>query len=380
IPAKGHRYVEGADAEFIWSKDYTSAQVGCPCADCDYIKPVSIPADDITHEVTAEPTYTSEGEETYTASYTDENGVTYSDTKTLAIPKLNAEASLTKTSVSVYAGDKVTVSLTSKYSADVITGCKTADTTYSSASLSSSKKSVTITGKKAGKTTVAITTASNETVKLTVTVTAPPSEATVAKDIAKAEGNISGAVFARLSARTSSVKNTSITLKWNSVSTADGYIVYGNKCGTKYKFKKLATVKGSSKVTYTHKNLSKGTYYKYIVLAYKNVNGKKVIISKAKTLHVVTGGSKTYANASSVKPAKTSVSVTKGKTTTLKATTVLPKGKKAKVHRSLAFESSNTQIATVTSKGVITGKKAGTCYVYVYAQNGKYYKVKVTVK
>ena len=296
------------------------------------------------------------------------------------IPKLDAEASLTKTSVSVYAGDKVTVSLKSKYSGDSITGCKTADTTYSSASLSSSKKSVTITGKKAGKTTVTITTASNETVKLTVTVTTPPSEATVAKDIAKAEGNISGAVFARLSARTSSVKNTSITLKWNSVSTADGYIVYGNKCGTKYKFKKLATVKGSSKVTYTHKSLSKGTYYKYIVLAYKNVNGKKVILSKAKTLHVVTGGSKTYANASSVKPAKTSVSVTKGKTYTLKATTVLPKGKKAKVHRSLAFESSNTQIATVTSKGVITGKKAGTCYVYVYAQNGKYYKVKVTVK
>lgn len=380
IPAKGHRYVEGADAEFIWSKDYTSAQVGCPCADCDYIKPVSIPADDITHEVTAEPTYTSEGEEIYTASYTDENGVTYTDSKTLVIPKLDAEASLTKTSVSVYAGDKVTVSLKSKYSADVITGCKTADTTYSSASLSSSKKSVTITGKKAGKTTVTITTASNETVKLTVTVTTPPSEATVAKDIAKAEGNISGAVFARLSARTSSVKNTSITLKWNSVSTADGYIVYGNKCGTKYKFKKLATVKGSSKVTYTHKSLSKGTYYKYIVLAYKNVNGKKVILSKAKTLHVVTGGSKTYANASSVKPAKTSLSVTKGKTYTLKATTVLPKGKKAKVHRSLAFESSNTQIATVTSKGVITGKKAGTCYVYVYAQNGKYYKVKVTVK
>ena len=380
IPAKGHRYVEGADAEFIWSKDYTSAQVGCPCADCDYIKPVSIPADDITHEVTAEPTYTSEGEEIYTASYTDENGVTYTDSKTLVIPKLDAEASLTKTSVSVYAGDKVTVSLKSKYSADVITGCKTADTTYSSASLSSSKKSVTITGRKAGKTTVTITTASNETVKLTVTVTTPPSEATVAKDIAKAEGNISGAVFARLSARTSSVKNTSITLKWNSVSTADGYIVYGNKCGTKYKFKKLATVKGSSKVTYTHKSLSKGTYYKYIVLAYKNVNGKKVILSKAKTLHVVTGGSKTYANASSVKPAKTSVSVTKGKTYTLKATTVLPKGKKAKVHRSLAFESSNTQIATVTSKGVITGKKSGTCYVYVYAQNGKYYKVKVTVK
>lgn len=380
IPAKGHRYVEGADAEFIWSKDYTSAQVGCPCADCDYIKPVSIPADDITHEITAEPTYTSEGEEIYTASYTDENGVTYTDSKTLVIPKLDAEASLTKTSVSVYAGDKVTVSLTSKYSADVITGCKTADTTYSSASLSSSKKSVTITGRKAGKTTVTITTASNETVKLTVTVTAPPSEATVTKAILNSTGNISGSVFSRLALRTDGVKSSSITLKWNKVSTASGYIIYGNKCGSNVKFKKLTTVTSNSKLTNTRKNLKKATSYKFVVVAYKNVDGKKVVLSKSKPIYVITSGSKTYANPTAVKPAKTSVSVTKGKTYTLKATTVLPKGKKAKVHRSLAFESSNTQIATVTSKGVITGKKAGTCYVYVYAQNGKYYKVKVTVK
>ena len=39
----------------------------------------------------------------------------------------------------------------------------------------------------------------------------------------------------------------------------------------------------------------------------------------------------------------------------------------------------NTSIATVSSKGVIKGKKKGTCYVYVYAQNGVYKKIKVTV-
>ena len=39
-----------------------------------------------------------------------------------------------------------------------------------------------------------------------------------------------------------------------------------------------------------------------------------------------------------------------------------------------------TDVATVTNKGVIKGKKKGTCYIYVYAQNGISKKVKVTVK
>ena len=55
-------------------------------------------------------------------------------------------------------------------------------------------------------------------------------------------------------------------------------------------------------------------------------------------------------------------------------------GKNFAKYRKIAFESGNTKIATVTNKGVIKGKKKGTCYVYVYAQNGISKKVKVTVK
>jgi len=35
--------------------------------------------------------------------------------------------------------------------------------------------------------------------------------------------------------------------------------------------------------------------------------------------------------------------------------------------------------ATVTKKGKITAKAKGSCYVYVYAQNGALRKIKVTV-
>ncbi|MSS62585.1 Ig-like domain-containing protein [Velocimicrobium porci] len=54
--------------------------------------------------------------------------------------------------------------------------------------------------------------------------------------------------------------------------------------------------------------------------------------------------------------------------------------KAIKKHTAIKYESGNSKIATVSSKGVIKAKKSGTCYIYVYAQNGVYEKVKVTVQ
>lgn len=72
-----------------------------------------------------------------------------------------------------------------------------------------------------------------------------------------------------------------------------------------------------------------------------------------------------------LKVAKTSLSVKVGKKVTIKAT-VKPKAK-------ITYKSSNKKIATVTSKGVVTGKKAGKAVITVKG-NGKTVKVKVTVK
>ena len=45
------------------------------------------------------------------------------------------------------------------------------------------------------------------------------------------------------------------------------------------------------------------------------------------------------------------------------------------------FESSDPKVATVTKKGKVKGiKKGKSCYIYIYAQNGVYKQVKVTVK
>lgn len=199
-------------------------------------------------------------------------------------------------------------------------------------------------------------------------------DASIAKQSSE---DVKGAAFRSLRARATKLTNKTITLKWNKVSKADGYKIYGNKCGKKNHYKLIKDV-GKSKTSYTQKKLKKGTYYKYVVIAYKIVDGKKVTIAVSKTIHATTTGGK-YGVAKSVKVNKSKVTLKKGKKFTIKAAEV-KQNKTIKRHRKIAYESSNTKVVTVSKKGVVKAKKKGSCYIYVYAQNGVYKRIKVTVK
>ena len=61
---------------------------------------------------------------------------------------------------------------------------------------------------------------------------------------------------------------------------------------------------------------------------------------------------------------------------------MVPRSKKLKVqkHVGVRYESTNTNVATVSPKGVVKAKNNGKCYVYAFAQNGIYKKVTVIVK
>lgn len=191
------------------------------------------------------------------------------------------------------------------------------------------------------------------------------------------KGDVAASKFASLQLKAIG-KNKSVKLTWKKVKDADGYIIYGAKCGKS--MKKIKTLKGNKKVSYTQKKLKKGKYYKYMVVAYKNVNGKKCTIATSKSAHAVTNGGK-YGNPTKVSVKSSKMTIKKGRTKTIKASYTLPKGKKASIHiAKFRYESSNTKIATVSKKGVVKGKAKGTAYIYVYAQNGVYKKVKVTVK
>lgn len=191
--------------------------------------------------------------------------------------------------------------------------------------------------------------------------------------------DVSGAVFGKVCGRISAAGSTSITIKWNGVSGATGYKIYASKCNSgtkKYKLKLVKTASAKSR-SYKFSKLDKGRYYKFIVMAVKG----KTSLSVSKTFHIATTGGK-YTNAKSFTLNVKSVSVKKGRTKAVKVKKTTKYNSKRKIasHRGTKYEISNKKIASVSSKGVVKGIKKGTCYLYVYAQDGIYKKIKVTVK
>ena len=65
-----------------------------------------------------------------------------------------------------------------------------------------------------------------------------------------------------------STKSSAVTLKWGKTNGAAGYEIYRYNRKTK-KYDKVTTIKSGTTVSYTDKNLKKGTTYQYKVRAYK---------------------------------------------------------------------------------------------------------------
>lgn len=235
-----------------------------------------------------------------------------------------------------------------------------------------------------------VTAVGNGTVTITVTTEDGKQEASIEITVKIPEepviNNITG--FGRLRARSVKQTKTSVTLQWNRIKGADGYLIYGNRCnvnGKVYKYKKLVTITDGKTQSWTQEELKKGTFYKYIVKAYKLVNGKKVITDTSVSVHAVTQGGK-YGIAKSVSVIKLGskkntleITLKKGETDQITAKEI-KKDNKIKLHRNLCYESSNTKVATVTSKGLIRAVGKGTCTIWVYAQNGVYKALTITVK
>ena len=163
-----------------------------------------------------------------------------------------------------------------------------------------------------------------------------------------------------------------ITFTWKKVSGASSYTVYGSPCGRTRKMKKIDTVK---KTSFTYKKLKKSRYYKFYVVA---KNGKKKIATST-VVHICTAGGK-FGNSAAVKVNKKKLRLKVKTTAKLKAK--VKNNGKVIVHKAkaLSYESSKPKIAKVNKKGKVTAVAQGTCYVYVYAQNGISAKVKVTVE
>ena len=190
--------------------------------------------------------------------------------------------------------------------------------------------------------------------------------------------DIKGSQFRKLKLKATG-KKKAIELSWKKIKGANGYIIYGSPCGKDIKMKKLKTIKSAKTVKHTFKKLKKGKYYKYIVVAYKiTADGKKRVITKSKSAHCTTQGGK-KGNPSEVTVKKNKLTVKKGKTVQISGK--VRSKPKMSAHIPVArFESSNTKIATVDKNGKVKGRKKGKVTIYVFAQNGIYKTVKITVK
>ena len=158
--------------------------------------------------------------------------------------------------------------------------------------------------------------------------------------------------------------NAAVKINKTSVSVLRGKTYNLKITGTKQKIrwtssnKKIATVSASGKI----KGINKGRCNIYAKA------GNKKYTCKVTVRQPVT----------SIKLSKTSISVNKGKTYTLKVS-VAPKNA---ANKAVVWKSSNTKIASVSSKGVVTAKSAGTTTITATAKDGSRKKAscKVTIK
>lgn len=164
---------------------------------------------------------------------------------------------------------------------------------------------------------------------------------------------------------------TSQKLKWNAIPDAEYYKVYAADCGETV-YKCVGTTKGTS---FSRTKLKKGRYYKYYVVAINKDDSKEVSIEKSMSVHSTTTG-RSKKNPTKITAKNTSVKLKKS--ASIKAS--VSDKKVARHVARIRYFSTNPSIATVSSSGKVTGKKKGTCYVYAIAQDGRYKKVKITVK
>lgn len=173
----------------------------------------------------------------------------------------------------------------------------------------------------------------------------------------------------------------SIRLNWNAISNADGYEIYGSRCGGTYSYKKVKTITNGTTKTCTQGKLKAATAYKYYIKAYKLVNGRKLYLRTSNTSHVVTTGGK-YTNVKSVTTTFTDITLAKGKTRQISAH-VIPVKKSGKLIAHVPefrYKTTNSKVATVTASGKIKAVGKGKCSIYVYANNGVTKRIQITVK
>jgi len=174
--------------------------------------------------------------------------------------------------------------------------------------------------------------------------------------------------------------NTALRLTWTKVKNADGYIVYKYN-SVKKKYKQYKVIKNKNTLSFTDKTGSH-TSAKYKVSAYKKAGKKKVIGRKSYWVRARTyqqGDKKVNAGKVVSKISRDSSDSTglayhetMKLSAKIKASTYSKAKGKNVLSEKVRWYSSNPGIATVDKNGLVKAQtKAGKCYIYARAHNGK---------
>ena len=180
-----------------------------------------------------------------------------------------------------------------------------------------------------------------------------------------------------------------LQISWGRVSGANGYSVYVQYCGKDFSARSLNQVRSGKKTKITvkkvnGKKLDTTKNFKLYVVAWKWKNGKKSTLAKTLIVHIAGKDSAEYTNVKRIRWKKTSHTLKKGGTITLRPKTVLYDRKKKQLSeahtKEFRYLSSNKKVAAVTAGGKIKAKGPGSCTIYVFAKNGCRRKIKILIK
>lgn len=184
-----------------------------------------------------------------------------------------------------------------------------------------------------------------------------------------------------LIAKAVSSKNGTLKITWAGSGDAERYLISVSEKG-KSGSAGTRTVSGSTRA-YVWKGLKKGRVYRFTVTAQRAYGNGYADMSKSKPGYVIAGNTKgKYTNPKSVSLNRTSVTLNEGGSFKLKAKIkkVKKSGKLPGYTAALRYISTDSDVASVSNKGLIRANGSGKCKIYVQAVNGVWNKITVTVR
>ncbi len=178
---------------------------------------------------------------------------------------------------------------------------------------------------------------------------------------------------------------TSLEVGWISLIDADGFDIFYTVCGPENPYQIIGSVTAADLLDYSITGLKKGQCYKACVQAWRGTKDNKTYVGKpSPKIHAIVGGSnKTRCNAKKVKTRKSALTLkVGGKKRKIMASVVRSvRSKKVLKHvKKYRYFSTNRKVAIVSAKGKVKAVGAGTCTIFVLANNGVYKEVTVTVE